>query len=261
MEFLIIALVAFAASGLTFFSGFGLGTVLLAAFALFLSAPAAVAATGAVHLLNNLFKGALVFRSIHWRTVLMFGLPAVPAAMIGAVVLKALSASPAFHWTAFGREFVPTTAGMVIGLAMIGFAALEAMPWFQRLALPPRFLPVGGMLSGLMGGMTGQQGALRSMFLLKAGLDGPRFIASGVMIAVLIDLARLPTYVATFDASVMTLAGREGALIAVGAVSAFAGAWLGARFLKRAQIGVIRIIVAIMMVVIGIGMIFGVLGT
>jgi hypothetical protein len=134
------------------------------------------------------------------------------------------------------------------------------MPWFHRLALPPRFLPLGGVVSGFMGGMTGQQGALRSVFLLQTGLDGPRFIATGVMVAVLVDLARLPTYVATFDASVMTLAGREGALIAIGTASAFLGAWLGARFLKRATVGVIRLVVAVVMLLIGIGMVLGVLG-
>ena len=57
MDFLLIGLVAFLASGLTLYSGFGLGTVLLPAFALFFPVEVAVAATGTVHLLNNLFKG------------------------------------------------------------------------------------------------------------------------------------------------------------------------------------------------------------
>jgi uncharacterized membrane protein YfcA len=84
MDFLVIGIVAFAASAPTFFSGFGLGTLLLPAFALFFSAPAAVAATGVVHLLNNLFKGTLVFRTADWSTVLKFGIPAVPGAIVGA---------------------------------------------------------------------------------------------------------------------------------------------------------------------------------
>ena len=54
MEFVVIGVVAFLASGLTLYSGFGLGTVLLPAFALFFPAPVAVAATGVVHLLNGL---------------------------------------------------------------------------------------------------------------------------------------------------------------------------------------------------------------
>ena len=79
MDFVIIGLVAFIASGLTLYSGFGLGTVLLPAFALFFPAPAAVAATGVVHLLNNLFKGGLVGRQAHAPTLLRFGLLPFPA--------------------------------------------------------------------------------------------------------------------------------------------------------------------------------------
>lgn len=67
MDFILTGVVAFLASALTFFSGFGLGTLLLPAFALFLAAPAAVAATAIVHLLNGLFKGILVYKAAHWR--------------------------------------------------------------------------------------------------------------------------------------------------------------------------------------------------
>jgi len=70
MDYLIIGTVAFLASGLTLYSGFGLGTVLLPAFALFFPAETAVAATGTVHLLNNLFKGGLLRRTADWRIVM-----------------------------------------------------------------------------------------------------------------------------------------------------------------------------------------------
>lgn len=259
MDFVVIALVAFVASGLTFFSGFGLGTVLLAAFALFFSAPAAVAATGIVHLANNLFKGWLVYKDAEWRIVLRFAIGAIPAAILGALVLDSLSQEPAFRWTAFGREFAPSYAAFVIGFAMIMFAALEAMPWFQKLALPPSLLPIGGALSGFMGGMTGQQGALRSVVLLRCGLSAQAFIATGVMVAIIVDISRLPTYFAAFDSGTLDFAGRDGALIIVGTVSAFMGAWLGAKYLKRATIGVIRVCVAALMFAIGTAMMAGVI--
>ena len=60
MSFLIICAVAFTASGLTLFSGFGLGTLLMPAFALFFPIEVAVAATAIVHLANNIFKVGLV---------------------------------------------------------------------------------------------------------------------------------------------------------------------------------------------------------
>ncbi len=196
-EFLLIAIVAAVASALTLYSGFGLGTILLPAFALFFPAPMAVAATGVVHLLTNLFKAALLGRHADWRIVARFGLPAIPAAVAGAWLLTWLGGtSRLYEWSLGGATFGPTGAGFTIGAMLIVFAALELQPWFRRLSAPPRLLPVGGILTGFLGGLTGQQGALRSMFLLRCNLEPERFIATGVLIAVLVDLSRLPTYAA-----------------------------------------------------------------
>jgi len=56
----IVALVALVAAALTLFSGFGLGSLLLPAFALFFDLDVAIAATAVVHLLNNLFKTGML---------------------------------------------------------------------------------------------------------------------------------------------------------------------------------------------------------
>lgn len=263
MDFLIIGLVAFAASGLTLYSGFGLGTILLPAFALFFPVPIAVAATGAVHLLNNLFKGGLLRRKAHWPTVLRFGLPAIPFAVLGAWVLSLLgSAATVFEWSAFGKVFTPTAASIVIGFVMIAFAILELQPWFQRLAAPSRLMPLGGAISGFVGGLTGQQGAFRSMFLLKSGLEPARFIPTGVLIAILIDLSRLPIYAITFsETTALRLGEREGQLIAVGTLCAVAGAYLGALYLEKATIEIVRMIVACLMLLVGSALVFGIVGT
>lgn len=259
MDFLLIGVVAFLASGLTLYSGFGLGTVLLPAFALFFPVEVAVATTGVVHLLNNLFKGGLLGRRADWRTVALFGLPAIPAAIAGAWLLGELGDTERlFVWSALGRDFGPTAAGLTIGALMILFAILELQPWFQRLAAPPRLIPLGGVITGFFGGLTGQQGAFRTIFLLKSGLAPERFIATGVLIAVLVDLARLPTYAAGMSG--ITLGSHGWMLVVVGTLCAFASAYLGVRHLKRATIGVVRATVAGLMLLIGSALVAGVLG-
>ncbi|QIK95437.1 sulfite exporter TauE/SafE family protein [Sphingomonas sp. HDW15A] len=259
MDVVLIALVAALASALTLYSGFGLGTVLLPAFALFLPVPVAVAATGIVHLLNNLFKGALLWRRADWRTVLRLGIPAIPAAILGAWLLAILGDTPRlFEWASFGRSFGPTAADLTVGLLMIAFAALELQRWFQKLEAPPGFIPLGGLLSGFFGGLTGQQGAFRSVFLLRAGLTADRFIATGVMIAVIVDLTRLTTYAATFDGG-FDPAKREGLMILVGTLSAFLGAFIAARYLDKMTIGAVRYGVAGLMFVIGAALSAGVI--
>jgi hypothetical protein len=261
MDIAAIAIVAALASALTLYSGFGLGTILLPAFALFLPAPVAVAATGVVHLLNNLFKGTLLRKRADWPTVLRFGVPAVPAAVAGAWLLALLGDTPRlFEWSAFDRRFGPTGAGLAIGLLMILFAALELQRWFQELKAPPRLMPLGGAVTGFFGGLTGQQGAFRSMFLLRSGLTAERFIATGVMIAILVDLSRLATYAAFFPTAELNPAGREALLVLVGTLSAFAGAYVATRRLDRITIATVRYSVAALMLMIGAALAAGVLG-
>ena len=81
-----IFLLALLASTLTFFSGFGLGTLLLPAFlVLHPDRPQeAVLAVALVHVTNNLLKGGLTFKWLDVRTALIFGLFSAGAAAAGA---------------------------------------------------------------------------------------------------------------------------------------------------------------------------------
>ena len=105
MDYALIGAVALVASGLTFFTGFGLGTLLLPAFAVFFPAPIAVGLTAAVHFLNSLFKLALVGRRADLRVAVRFGLPAVAASFVGAWLLAWLSdLRPLFSYNLLGRR-------------------------------------------------------------------------------------------------------------------------------------------------------------
>ena len=97
MMYIVICTVAFLASGLTFFSGFGLGTLLLPAFAVFFAVEHAVALTAIVHFLNGVFKLFLVWRHIDNSVVLRFGLLAIAGAFAGAATLLWLTKAPALY--------------------------------------------------------------------------------------------------------------------------------------------------------------------
>jgi len=81
MNFVLIGIVSLIASCLTLFSGFGLGTILLPIFALFLPVSVAVAATAVVHAANNILKVVLLGRFADFRIVLKFGVPAIIATL------------------------------------------------------------------------------------------------------------------------------------------------------------------------------------
>jgi len=254
VAYVVLCAVALLASALTLVSGFGLGTLLLPAFALFVPIELAVSATAAVHLANNLFKLALVGRHASRRVVLAFGLPAVPAALGGAWVLIRLARLPDLgRWSAGGREFAVGGVDLAVAALIVGFALLELSPAAERLAFAPRWLPLGGLLSGFCGGLSGHQGALRSAFLLRSGLSKETFVASGVACAVLVDLARIAVY------GVATRGGMPdpsldpgwGPLLAA-AAAALAGSIVGVRWLGTLTLGGVRRIVGGLLLALGL---------
>ena len=106
MEILIISVAAFAAAILTFFSGFGMGTILTPVFMIFFPVDLAIALTGVVHFFNNIFKLFLVGKQADKSTLLHFGIPAVIAAIIGAwLLLHIPDVKPLFSYYLFGKSF------------------------------------------------------------------------------------------------------------------------------------------------------------
>jgi len=199
MEYVVICLVAFLTSILTFFSGFGLGTILLPAFALFFPIELSVALTGVVHFFNNIFKLFLVGKNASKSVILYFGLPAVLAAIIGAYLLiNITNISPLYTYTFGSKIFEITTVKMVIASLLIVFALFELAPFFKRLKFSNKHLPLGGFLSGFFGGLSGHQGALRSAFLINVGLTKEAFIGTTVVISCFVDFTRLSIYSTNF---------------------------------------------------------------
>jgi uncharacterized membrane protein YfcA len=240
------------ASGLTLFSGFGLGTLLLPMFALFFPLGAAVAMTAVVHLLNNLFKLILLGRYADKTAVLKFGLPAIAASFIGALVLVRLSGfEPVYTHTWIGRQCEVTPVKMVIAVLIVMFAVAEVAPKLSSISFSRTYLPLGGSLSGFLGGLSGHQGALRSAFLIKCGLTKEAFIATGVVIACLVDVARLGVYSAKYDFLGLD---ENVPLLAAAVVAAFLGAFIGNRLMHKISLGVVRWIVASMLFIIAAGL-------
>jgi uncharacterized protein len=252
LEYLLICVTALAASLLTFFSGFGLGTILLPVLALFFPIDIAIALTGIVHLLNNLFKLILVGKYAVLKVVLKFGLPAIVAAFAGAELLFTLTEIKSITSYTLGESiFFITPVKLIIAILMITFSILELLPKFKQLQFKENKLFIGGILSGFFGGLSGHQGALRSAFLIKLGLSKESFIATGVVIACLIDFTRLSVYFSKF---VGTGVSDNLYLLTSATLSAFIGAYFGNKLLKKVTLDFIQTFVAVMIMMIAIGL-------
>ncbi|MBT8257961.1 MAG: sulfite exporter TauE/SafE family protein [Bacteroidia bacterium] len=250
MEYLIICIVAFLASILTFFSGFGLGTILLPVFAFFFPIEVAIALTGVVHFFNNMFKLTLVGKNAKLKVLLYFGIPAVIAAFLGARLLLSLTDTPTLtSYTMAGRNFEITLVNVVIAILLITFAIIELMPFLNRMNFKKKHLPIGGFLSGFFGGLSGHQGALRSAFLINAGLTKEAFIGTAVVISSFIDFTRLSVY----STQILNAGLKENLPMVLSAtIAAMTGAFFGNRLLKKITFDLIHKIVAVLLIIISI---------
>jgi uncharacterized membrane protein YfcA len=217
-------------------------------FAIFFPLDQAIAMTGVVHFSNNIFKGTLVWKNTDKEVLLKFGIPAIIASFAGAWLLLSITHLPVLEtYTIGSRSFSITPVKLIISVLLLFFAITELLPFFEKLSFSKKKLVLGGILSGFFGGLTGIQGALRSAFLIKAGLSKESYIATGVMIACVVDITRLSVYASNFVTSGIA---QNLTVLIIATLAAIAGAILGNRLLKKVTISTVKYIVAIMLIFI-----------
>ncbi len=256
MTELIICLVALFGSALTFFSGFGLGTILVPVFALFFPIELAIALTAIVHFLNNLFKLSLIGKNINKKTVLDFGIPSIFGAIVGAYLLTFISKmNPIFEYTFYNHTFQVMPVKLTIAILLLLFALFEIIPKLSQLEFDTKYLKIGGLLSGFFGGLSGNQGALRTVFLIRANLSKESFIATGAVIACIVDVIRLSVY----GEQIFKNTELNYSLIIISTISAFIGAFIGNKLLKKVTIVTIKYVVSVVLIIfsflLGLGII------
>lgn len=252
MEIFVISLVAFTVSILTFFSGFGLGTLLAPVMMLFFPVDVAIALTGVVHFFNNLFKLVLVGRKADFKVLIRFGIPAVIFAFIGAyIMINLLDFKPIFEYTLGAKTFQILPIKLLIAILLLFFGAMDLIPYFKNLQFGREKLPIGGALSGFFGGLSGNQGALRSAFLIKAGLSKEGFIGTAVVVSAFVDFTRLSVYASRLS----QIDWKDHMMMMIiTCLSAIAGAYLGNILLQKVTLHFIQMFVAILLIVIALGL-------
>jgi uncharacterized membrane protein YfcA len=250
MEIAIISITAFATAILTFFSGFGLGTILTPVFMLFFPVELAIALTGIVHFFNNLFKLILVGRNANKDVLMRFGIPAIFAAFLGSLILLNITNStPLFSYDAFGNHYEVYPIKFMVSILLILFASMDLIPYFKQLNFGKDKLILGGILSGFFGGLSGNQGALRSAFLIKVGLSKESLVGTAVVVSTFVDFTRLGVYATRFEKSGLW---ENLELVFWATLSAITGAYLGNKLLKKVTLGFIQAVTAILLILMSI---------
>ncbi|MDD3620526.1 MAG: TSUP family transporter [Desulfobulbaceae bacterium] len=250
ISLLVVSTASLITAGLTLYSGFGLGTLLMPVFALFFPVEMAVAATAVVHGAHSMFKMAAVGRHADRALVLRFGIPAIIAAFAGAAALGFVAHFGELARYSLGpRTAIVTPIKLVMAALMLVFALFELLPRLRDLKFDRRHLVLGGLLSGFFGGFSGHQGALRSAFLVKTGISTEAFVGTSAAIGFLVDMARIATYAVVFlAAKTAAPTGPDQWPLILGAtLSAFAGVMIAKRYLHKITMKTVQTLTGILL--------------
>ena len=218
----------FFAAALTVPAGFGLATMITPVVFLWLEPHEAVAVVGIVHGSHNAWKLKVLRESVDFEAVKRYGWAMVLGALIGAALNTAVEADPLL---------------LIVGIALVILPLLSISEAWTNFRLPEAEDRIGGFGSGFFGGLTGHQGALRAMFLQKRLPDKSEYAATAAVLALVVDMTRVPVYVALEGWQILD----AGWLILGLVLAAVMGVQLGKRWLKKWKSDAIRngILVAI----------------
>ncbi len=228
----LVAVVAVVAGGVASVVGFGIGSLLTPLLSLRVGTQLAVAAIAIPHFLATALRFWRLRAHVDRRVLLGFGVASAAGGLAGALL----------HAAAGSRALA-----LVFGVLLLFVGTSELTGLSRRLRFSGWVAWVAGGVSGLFGGLVGNQGGIRSAALL--GFDVPKeaFVATATAIGLIVDLARMPVYFATQARGILGI----WPLVLTAIAGTIAGTLLGVRVLRWIPERVFRRIVAVILLGLG----------
>ena len=231
----LMAVVGLIAGAIASVSGFGIGSLLTPVLAVKAGTKLAVAAVSDPHLMATALRFWLMRKHVDRRLLWNFGLMSAAGGLTGAL-LHSYADSPALTFV-FG--------GLLIFTGVMGLTGLS-----ERLRFKGWMAWVAGAVSGMLGGMVGKQGGIRSAAMLGFNVPRHAFVATTTAVGLIVDAARMPVYLITQGDEVARL--WPGLLAAT--VGAIIGTLVGERLLRRIPEPIYRRLVAGLILALGVFM-------
>ena len=231
----VLLLLAIAAGGVASISGFGIGSILTPTLSLWFDAKLAVAAVSVPHVMGTAIRFWMLKGHVNARVMWSFGLASAAGGIAGALLS------------------IVVQSGWLLGLLGVLLVFVGASEWTglsRRLAFRGATAWIAGAVSGLLGGLVGNQGGLRSAALLGFPLPRETFVATATSIALFVDAARMPVYFFTHGREMWTMR-TEMAVMTAGVI---AGTVFGGRVLRRIPEDQFRRVVAVLLAALGIAL-------
>ena len=228
-----VAVVALGAGAVASVVGFGIGSMLTPLVGAQVGLRAAVVVVSVPHFAATVLRAWRLRRAVDRVVLVRFGLASAAGGLAGALLHERLQ-SPALALV-FG--------GLLVFAGAMGVSGLSKRMRFGR-----RVAFLAGALSGGFGGLVGNQGGIRSAALLGFDLPREAFVATATAVGVIVDLARMPVYLAT-SAGAIAASWR---LVLAATAAVLAGTLLGERVLRRIPESVFRFVVSAVVLALGV---------
>jgi uncharacterized membrane protein YfcA len=176
--------------------------------------PLAVAAVSIPHAIATGLRCWRLRSSISWPVIRSFGAWSAAGGLVGALL-----------YTRFSSRALTVTLG-----ALLVATSIAALTDYLRRMRPQGAAALGlGFVSGLFGGVAGNQGGLRAGALMAFSLAPLAFVATATATGLLVDAVRLPVY--------LVRAGPELVALAMPIAIATAGVIIGTLIGERVLLG------------------------
>ena len=231
----LLTLAGIVAGAIAAISGFGIGSILTPLLATWIGTKLAVALVSIPHFIGTALRFVVIRQHVDRRVLWSFGLTSAAGGLIGAILHIWLRSA---------------VLGYVLGALLVFAGVMGLSGLASRMSFGRRTAWIAGALSGLFGGMVGNQGGIRSAALLGFNLQRDAFVATATAIALLIDLCRMPVYAALQFHSIVA-EWRVAALATLGViVGTLSGKWM----LQRIPQNIFRAIVSGIILALGVWM-------
>lgn len=231
----LLTLAGVVAGAIAAISGFGIGSILTPLLAAWIGTKLAVAVVSIPHFIGTALRFLVIRKHVERRVLWTFGLTSAAGGLIGAILHIWLRSA-------------------VLGYVLASLLVFAGITGITRVASRMRFGKaagwIAGALSGIFGGLVGNQGGIRSAALLGFNLQRDAFVATATAIALLVDLFRMPVYAVLQFHSIVS----QWPLAAVATVGVVIGTLSGKWMLQRIPENVFRLIVSCIILALGIWM-------
>jgi hypothetical protein len=231
----LLTLAGIVAGAIAAISGFGIGSILTPLLAAWVGTKLAVALVSVPHFLGTALRFAVIRQHVNRRVLWSFGITSAAGGLLGALLHVWLRSA---------------VLGYVLGVLLV-FAGITGLTGLaSRMRFGSATAWIAGALSGMFGGLVGNQGGIRSAALLGFELKRDEFVATATAIALLVDVFRMPVYAATQFGQM----ARQWPMMMVATLGVVIGTLSGKWMLSRIPQNVFRMMVASIILALGIWM-------